>query len=304
MTLVTGWRVLRLGWLNFWRNRGLSLSATVVLAFTLVVVLFFLFLNGVLGATSRELRSRFDMIITFSDEIPQEQIDDLQRTLAARSETREVHFVSKDEAAARFQKFPFLTDRTKQAVAPDHNPLPRSLEIKANDPSKLDALQALLGQTPWQEIIRSNSYPKNQNLIKKLAGFDRTLSTAGIIASLVFLGISLVVVINTIRLTIFARREEIEIMRLVGANNIFIRLPFVVEGVLYGLIAAFLAVGLTWIVVEKIGPTLNQYLDVIQLNLTALFLDRLPLLIGLELLIGLSVAVFASLISIQRYLKH
>lgn len=304
MNLVTWYRVIRLGWHNYWRNRGLSLSATLILTLTLVVVLIFLFVNGVLSATSREMRSRFDMIITFHDSASQEQIDTLQRVLAARPGTQEVRFVSKEEAGERFKNFPFLTEKTKEALTEANNPLPRSLEVKASDPTELDALKALLAESPWKEMIRSNSYRVNQELIKKLANFDRALTTAGIVASIVFLTISLVVVMNTIRLTIFARREEIEIMRLVGANNIFIRLPFVVEAIIYGVTAAFLAIGATWLVIQKIGPPLNNYLDVIELDLKSVFIDRLPLLIGLELIIGLSVAIFGSLVSIQRYLKH
>lgn len=304
MNALTLVRVTRLGWLNYWRNRGLSLSATLILTLTLVIMSIFLFINGVLSATSQEIQSRFDMIVTFHDSAPQEQIDELQKLLAARPDTREVKYISKDEAIARFADFPFLSARTKQAISSDNNPLPRSLEIKATDPTELDALEGLLAVSPWQELIRSNSYGTNQDLIKKLSSFGRALRTAGITLSVIFLVISLVVVINTIRLTIFARREEIEIMRLVGANNIFIRMPFVVEGILYGALASLLAVGATWLAVRKIGPALNQYLDVIQVDLTALFLDRLPSLIVYELIIGLGVAIFASLISIQRYLKR
>lgn len=304
MNFVTLGRVIRLGWLNYWRNRGLSISATLVMTLTLMIVLIFLFINGVLSATSQEMRSRFDMIITFHDTASQEQIDDLQQLLAARPETREVTYVSKEEASARFQNFPFLTDRTKQAISGDNNPLPRSLEIRTTETSELDDLEAIVAESPWKELIRSNSYGVNEDLIKKLSDFDRALTTAGIVLSLVFLAISFVVVINTIRLTIFARREEIEIMRLVGANNIFIRMPFVVEGILYGMVAATAALIATWLVVQQIGPVLNRYLDVIEVDLTALFISRLPLLIIIELALGLGLAVFASLISIQRYLKR
>lgn len=304
MNFVTLGRVIRLGWLNYWRNRGLSISATLVMTLTLMIVLIFLFINGVLSATSQEMRSRFDMIITFHDTASQEQIDDLQQLLATRPETREVTYVSKEEASARFQNFPFLTDRTKQAISGDNNPLPRSLEIRTTETSELDDLEAIVAESPWKELIRSNSYGVNEDLIKKLSDFDRALTTAGIVLSLVFLAISFVVVINTIRLTIFARREEIEIMRLVGANNIFIRMPFVVEGILYGMVAATAALIATWLVVQQIGPVLNRYLDVIEVDLTALFISRLPLLIIIELALGLGLAVFASLISIQRYLKR
>ncbi len=303
MSMITLVRILKLGWANYWRNRGLSISATLVLTLTLIIVLIFFLLNSILAATSREVRSKIDLVVTFDDEVPQERIDDLQKLLAAKSETKAVQFISKADALERFQDLPGVSDRTKNLLSPDNNPLPRSLEIKATSPDRLEAISRLLSASPWQEIVRKNSYLTNKETIQKIDRFERAVSTAGLVLSLIFIVISLIVVINTIRLAIFARREEIEIMRLVGANNVFIRSPFIVEGIMYGLVATGLAITIVWLSINQLGELINRYLAEIDVDVVRLFSDQLPLLIIVELVLGLGVTIFASLISLQRYLR-
>lgn len=303
MSFLTMFRVLKLGWLNYWRNKGLSLSATLILTLTLFIVVIFILLNIMLSAAAEDIRSKIDLIVTFDDQVPAEQIDNLQGLLAIRPEVKAVTLVSKEAALLRFQELPGVSDRTKQLVTAENNPLPRSLEIKVTDPDKLEQISTLLSQSPWKEMIRRNSYLTNKDTIQKLSRFERAVLATGIGLSVAFVIISLVVVINTVRLAIFARHKEVEIMRLVGANNIFIRIPFMVEGVLYGLIASLLALGLTWLVLKNATGLIDRYLAEINVDLLDVFTGYLPLLVMVELVIGLGVAVFAALVSIQRYLK-
>lgn len=303
MSLLTILRVLKLGWFNYWRNKGLSLSATLILTLTLFIVVIFLILNIVLSAAATEIRSKIDLVVTFDDEVPAEQIDNLQALLAIRPEVKEVKLITKETALERFQDLPGVSERTKQLVTPENNPLPRSLEIKVTDPNKLEHISGILTQSPWKEIIRRNSYLTNKDTIQKLSRFETAVLTTGVSLSVAFVIISLIVVINTVRLAIFARHKEVEIMRLVGANNIFIRIPFMVEGFLYGLIASLLALGLSWFVLQNATGLIDRYLAEINIDLLMVFTSHLPLVIVIELIIGLGVAVFASLVSIQRYLK-
>lgn len=304
MALVTVMRIFKLGLTNYWRNRGLSLSATLILTLTLFIVVIFALLNTILTTASEEIREKIDLAVTFDDEIQEDQIISLQKVLAARSDVREVRLVTKEEALVRFQELPGVSDRTKGLVTPENNPLPRSLEVKTGAPEQLGAVSDLLAEPPWKDIIRRNSYVTNRETIERISQYERAVMLAGIALSLTFVGISLIVVINTIRLAIFARREEIEIMRLVGANNAFIRIPFVIEGILYGLFAAALALGAAWLVALRLGEFMGQFLAEIALDLPALFLAQLPTLIATELAIGLGVGILASLVSVQRYLHR
>jgi cell division transport system permease protein len=304
MRPITLVRVLKLGWANYWRNRGLSISASLILMLTLLIVLFFVIVNSLLGATSVKIRDKFDMQIRFDDAISEEQIKSLQDTLATRPETREVHYVDKEEARLRFQNIPGVSERTKQLITPESNPLRRSLEVKTSTPADLEKIDTLLHTAPWSDIVYNNSYAVNKATIQKLSRFERGVTTAGIILSIIFIAISMIVVMNTIRLAIFARREEIEIMRLVGANNIFIRIPFVVEAILYGIVAAALAVGAMWLIIDNFGGLLKPYLGEIDVDLIELFQNQLPTMVVIVLFLGCGLAVVASLLSIQRYLKR
>ncbi len=304
MKLITFWRVLKLGWNNYWRNRGLSISATLIVTLTLVTVSSFFLARGVLQATSAKIHDKIDVKVTFDDQVAETDIQALKKVIADRPEAKEVQFVTKEEAAARFHGLSGVSQETKDLVTKDNNPLPRSLEIKATTPEGLGVINLILNQQPWKDIVRRNSYDTNREDIQKITRFERGLTFAGLVLSIIFALISLVVVINTIRLAIFARREEIEIMRLVGANNIFIRIPFVVEAILYALAAAVLAMLATWGAVYQLGPILRPFLGEIDFNLLTMYTAQLPLLIALELGVGLGLAIFASLFSIQRYMKR
>lgn len=304
MRLISLIRVIKLGWANYWRNRGLSISASLILMLTLLIVLFFFIVNSLLGATSAKIRDKFDMQIRFDDAVPEEQIQELRELLAARPDTREVNYVDKEEARQRFQNIPGVSERTKQLVTPESNPLRRSLEVKTSAPDDLEKIDTLLHTEPWQSLVYNNSYAVNKATIQKLSRFERGVTTAGIGLSIIFIAISMIVVMNTIRLAIFARREEIEIMRLVGANNVFIRIPFVVEAILYGIVAAALALGAMGLIVKNFGGLLKPYLGEIDVDLSELFNAQLPAMIVIVLVMGCGLAIFASLISIQRYLKR
>ena len=304
MRPITLLRVMKLGWANYWRNRGLSISASLILMLTLLIVLFFFLINSILAATSVKIHDKFDMEIRFDDTVSEQQITDLQQVLATRPETRGVHYVNKDEALQRFQSIPGVSERTKQLVTPERNPLRRSLEVKTASPADLETIDGLLHMDPWQGIVYSNSYAVNKATIQKLSRFEKGVTTAGIILSIIFIAISMIVVMNTIRLAIFARREEIEIMRLVGANNVFIRIPFVIEAILYGIVAAALALGAMWLIIRNFGGLLKPYLGEIDVDLIHLFTNQLPMMVTIVLIMGCALAIFASLISIQRYLRR
>lgn len=304
MKIATFGRVLKLGSNNYWRNRGLSFSTTLVLALTLFVILLFILINSVLVASSNKIHDKIDIEVTFDDQVLDAQIRNLQAILAARPDVKEVHYVSKEEALARFYNLPGVSPQTKQLVTSDSNPLPRSLEIKAVDPSDLSGINDVLDEPTWKDIIRKNSYLSNKDTISSLLKVERGIMSAGIILSIILILISLIVVMNTIRLTIFARREEIEIMRLVGASKVFIWIPFVVEAILYGLAATLIVFLVAWFLIHQFGQRLAPYLGQIDFDLVGLFMTNLPKLILTELAFGLGLSVFASLLSIRRYLKN
>jgi cell division transport system permease protein len=296
-------RVSKLGVTNFWRNRWLSLAATLVMTLTLLIISIFLILTLVINKTTDSIRSKMDISVYFNDTTSTDQIIEIQRELAARSDVTEVKYISKSEALENFKAQQQGKD-IANLISPEENPLPRSLEVKALQPEDLDAIAQYAGQDQWKPIIHSISYQENKIVINRLIGFTNFIKKMGWIFSVVFVIISIMVILNTIRLTIFTRRDEIEIMRLVGASDTFIKVPFIIEGLIYAVLATIIATIIIKTGVVFIGPMMEHYLGLdLSSKMLGFFSSSFLGIIGLELLIGIIIGIGCSLFSIRKYVK-
>lgn len=302
MSFRTLGRIIKLGFLNFWRNKWLSLAATLVMTLTILTISIFLILTLVINSTTQAIREKIDLTVTFNDSAKEEQILGLQNLLSSRSDTKMVKYISKDEAYENWLKLQ-TSEKVKNLVTRDNNPLPRSLQVKASNPESLESIANFISGPDYQEMVRTISYQKNKHLIERLISITKFVKKIGWILSATFVAISILVILNTIRLTIFTRREEIEIMRLVGANNSFIRIPFLIEGLLYGFLATLLATFALWLGIYLISPVISQYLGEVNLNLMGFFTNYLPYIILLELSTGTIIGIACSLVSVQRHIR-
>ncbi len=248
------------------------------------------------------VKDRLDFSIFITEVATQQEIQNLQTTLANRSDVKSVKLISKEEALQNFKNYP-ISEETKKLVTSEDNPLPRSLKVQPQDPTSLAQLQQYLQASPYKVIISNTSLDIDQQVVNKLLGMTHIIKIVGWGTSIFFIILSLLVIISAVRLTIFTRKDEIEIMRLVGANNIFVKVPFVVEGFLYGLIAAIISIVFLGIILKVVSPTITNYFagssfdlgNFLQVNFikTALF----------QLLAGVGVGVLATLYSVQKYVK-
>lgn len=296
-------RIFKLGLTNFWRNKWLSLASTLVMTLTLLIITLFVVMTIVIGKTTDRIKAKMDITVYFKDSATTDEISDLQQNLASRSDVKEVHYVSKEEALQIWDEQQ-KNLRIKELITPEENPLPRSLAIKAQDPAQLNEIANFLSSDTYQPIIHQISYEENKQIIDKLLAITSFIKKVGGIFSVVFILISILVILNTIRLAIFSRREEIEIMRLVGASDRFIRVPFVIEGTVYGVLACFLAIILMWLGILAMTPLINKYLGVsVSENMRSFFLARFALVFFMQFIVGILVGIGSSLFSIRQYLK-
>lgn len=296
-------RIFKLGLTNFWRNRWLSLAATLVMTLTLLIIGIFIILTSVVNKTTESIREKIDISVYFNDSASTDQIIELRNEVTTRSDVKEVRYVSKDDALAEFLAQQQGKDVAK-LISPEENPLPRSLEIKANQAEDLDQIANFVSQEQFAPMIHNVSYQDNKTVINRLIGFTTFIKRMGWIFSIIFIIISILVILNTIRLTIFTRKDEIEIMRLVGANDVFIKVPFILEGFLYGLIATIIASIIIRLGVVFITPMMSQYLGLdISKKMLGFFSGSFLGIIGLELLIGIIIGIGCSLFSIRKYVK-
>lgn len=296
-------RIVKLGLTNFWRNRWLSFAATLIMTLTLLIISFFVISNLAVAKETKAIRSRIDVSVYFNETASTNQIIDLQKNLASRSDVKTVTYISKEDALLVCQKNPTC----KKALATNttnENSLPRSLEIKANKAEDLQAIADYLKNDSLVSIVHNISYKDNKIIIDKLIAITSFTKEFGLLLCTVFILISISVIINTVRLTIFTRKDEIEIMRLVGANDAFIRIPFIVEGFLYGIIATFLSIAIVWVSLAVISPRVEFYLGLVTSQaMMAFFVNNFWLMFFMELFVGVVIGICCSLISIRKHLR-
>ncbi len=317
-------RIIKLGLINFWRNWWLSMAASLMIMLTLLTMGTFGILSIFANSTAEGIKDRIDLAVYFYENATEDQIKELQYQLANRSDVKSVHYVSKDEALAEWQQRS-VTAKIKQLINKDKNPLPRNLQIKPSDPESIDAIASFVQTEQYKPYIRKITYEETKEPIEKLIRITHFIRRLGWVVSGFLLVISLIVILNTIRLTIFTRRDEIEIMRLVGANNAFIRIPFSVEAVLYGVVGALLAYLAVCQVMAAYGTKVAAYFaDVAVAGSTSYFYLINPYFDGvlsgkgfgfagsfihlwqlglLQLAIGILFSVCCSMLAMRRYLR-
>jgi cell division transport system permease protein len=303
--MIQFWRIIASGFRNFLRNAWLSSAATAVMTVTLTLILVSAFLSSALNATVKGIVNKIDLSIYLNDNITPEQTQELQKRLQGLENVESVRFISKADAEEIFRRQnpgdPTLLEGLKQA----EGALPASFQVKTKDqnPQKLEQIVHFTERPDVKPMVAKLSYQdQRKETIDKIIRVANVLRTVGLIASSIFLVISVLIIFNTIRMAIFTRRNEIEIMRLVGATNWFIRGPFVFEGALYGIIAAGIATALGYTLLAAAGGRLAIFLG--DVGSTVAFFKAYPVLVLVsELLLGVIIGTISSLLAMTRYLK-
>lgn len=296
-------RIVKLGLINFWRNRWLSFAATLIMTMTLLIISFFVVSTLAVGRTTNSIRERMDMSIYFNETVSVEQIADFQKELASREDVKQVKYVSKDDALENCKENPQCAKAIAYADL-NKNPLPRSLEVKASEPEMLQEIAEFAKDGQYKSYIRSVSYQQNQATIERLIAITAFMKEFGLLICAIFILISILVSLNTIGLTIFSRKDEIEIMRLVGANDAFIKVPFIIEGFLQGFLATIISMGSVWLAIVVLIPRIRHYLGAVTTDrMVDFFWNHFGLMLTLELAVGVAIGIICSLISIRKQLK-
>lgn len=302
MNLETFKRVIKLGFTNFYRNGWLSFVTSLVMSLSLIIIATFAIFNLVINVTSDNIKQKIDVSVFFYDSVKDEQIDLIKKNLEKRSDVSNVEFITKEKALEIWQEIS-VDEKIKDSITAEDNPLPRSLEVRSNDPENLEDIANFLNRDEYSEMIRKITYQEDKDIIQRLNSIIKFSRKLGIGLSLVFVVISILVILNTIKLNIITRSTEIEIMRLVGANNLFIRVPFFVEGVLYGILASIISMSIIGFGLNLVTPFVNNYLGDVSINLSSYFSQNFIIIMLLLLITSIMISVICGFISIQRYLR-
>lgn len=301
MNLVTLKRVIKMSLISFWRNSWLSLTGTLVMTITLVIISFFCILSITVNKTAATLKDKIDITVYFKDEATDDQIKQVQELLRTRSDVKTVAFIDKEQAKERFLSMKHFSTDLSTIFTVDENPLPRSLEIKPVQAENTENLFNYLKDPSFTPLIKKISYEDNKVVIDRLIKLTSFFTKTGLVMSIIFAIISVMIIFNTLKLAIFSRREQIEIMHLVGATDIFVKFPFIVEGMLYGFLATIFASLLVYFGYLIISPALNNYLSGVDLGLQFFIGSNFLLIIFGQLFVGLFLGAICSWIATRRY---
>jgi len=302
MIKITLIRILKSGWINFWRNKWLSIATISIMVLTIFVMSSLVVIN-VLGRTILEnLQDKIDVSVYLKPEVEEPEIAKIRSDLMFLDEVRSVEYISSDEALNKFkekhQDNPVLMQSLQEIGS---NPLQPSLNIKAQLASQYESIVKFLEQGKYKDMIDKINYQQNRELIERLLRFSSTVQRIGILISLILALIAGLVTFNTIRLAMYNWREEISVMRLVGAGDWYIRGPFLIEGMLYGILAAFFTLLIFYPLLYFLSPKITSFVpgsDIFywfKINFWGVFL--------FQIIIGVLLGGLSSLVAIRRYLK-
>ena len=280
-------------WQGFWRNAAMSLAATATMTLMLMLLAgFFILQNGLLAGLSF-VEQKVEVVADLSVTASEAEITDLQARIAALPEVRDVTYVTRDEALARFRASRTAQGQEDLTKYLDANPLHASLEVKLRNPSDYSAVTDALRADPAVERVQNST-----DLVNRVLTVTDFLRTAGVVILAIIGAIVLFIIINTIRLAVVARSDEIEIMRLVGASDAFIRWPFVFEGALVGLIGAAITLGTIAVSAGPLNAFLYDFFRVLPIRVDALTREVAVLVIGS----GVGLGVVGAFVSVRTYL--
>ncbi len=300
-------RVMSAGFTNFYRNGFVSLASVLVMTVTLFVIGSVLFLSAALNASLEEIKSKVDVNVYFQTGAPEAEILTLAESLRALPEVKEVEYRSREQALESFRKRHEGDELTLQALneLPD-NPLGAVLNVRAEEPSQYEGIARFLeGDSALssgnRRIIDEVNFYDNKAAIDKLTRLIDSAETLGFALTLVLIIVSIIIAFNTIRLAIYISREEISVMRLVGASNKYIRGPFVVSGILYGASAALLTLAAFYPLTYYVGDAAANFFSGLQLfkYYLAHFGEFLLIILGSGIVLG----AVSSFLAVRRYLN-
>lgn len=284
---------IRRAWQGFWRNGLMSIAATATMTFMLLLLGGFWIVQSGLSAGLQYVEQKVQVIAYLKDDVTQDQVNGAMTDLQQMPEVKQAVYISKDDALARFRANLAERGQPDLTGSLDTNPLPASIEVYLVDPTDFAAVVARLDGSPGVDRVDDV-----QQLVDRVTTVTAVIRTGGIIA-LVLVGLTvLFIIVNTIRLAVTSRAEEIEIMRLVGASDAFIRWPFIFEGALVGLLGALVTLLILAVAADPLSSLMLGFFRVLPLEFGSLVRDVAVLV----LVTGVGLGVLGSYVSVRSYL--
>ena len=298
-------RISRSGFINFWRNGVVSVASIFVMITTLLVIGSLILASAFLTSSLDNIKNKFDISVSFKIDVPETDVLHLKDLMEKLPEVKSVGYVSREQELSNFSERHKDNSLIMQSVAEVGNPFGARLNIRAKDPSQYESIARFLGNTDQSSgfdkaIIDQVTFKKD--IVDRLVRIIDAIQKVGLVASIALILMSILVTFNTISLTIYSTREEIGVMRLVGASNNFVRGPFMIEGMIAGAISSVVALVMMYpITLWLKGATDGVYGGI---DLASYYASNFIQIFSILLLSGIALGFVSSYLAIARYLKR
>ena len=303
---LTTKRVMRYGVAGFVRNGFVSLAAILIMTLTLFVIAWLIIGSAALNSTLKSLQEKVDVTVYFTTGASEAQITDVQSQLKALPEVASVTYITREQALETFKERHKNDQLTMQALDElDDNPLGAALEIRAKETSQYESIAKYLsaqqtsGTGPSTALDKGNFF-QNKTAIDRLTNIIQTSRNLAFVLATVMVLASVLIAFNTIRLAIYTARDEIGVMNLVGAAHWYVRGPFMVAGVLYGVVSGVVVLLLLYPITIWLGPGSERFLG--NFNVFTYFTSSFPMIFLVVMLSGVALGALSSYLAVRRYL--
>lgn len=305
--MITLARITHTGTVNFIRNASLAIAAMAVMVVTLTIILFSIITNATFTNTIEQITDKIDISVYLKDSVNESQAQTLVGQLKGLENVERVQYLSKDDVFERYTKQNAGNEDLLSAINETSNPLPATILVKPKDLNRINDIKTFLSQPDILKFQSDDpSYSGDRKAaIDKITHATNVLREIGVVAVATFTVISALIIFNTIQMAIFNRRDEIQIMRLLGASTTYIRGPFVVESIIYGILSAVISV----LIINAAFVATSSALQASSLGLLDIgyannyFGTHFLWLLTAQLAIGIIIGAASSIIATRRYLK-
>ncbi len=297
-------RIFRSGFISFWRHGVVSLASVLAIIITLVVVGSLLLGSAYLDSTLESFKQKVDISISFKTDAAEDEILSIKNTLASLPEVKLVDYISRDKELADFTIRHQDNAVITQSLEEVGNPFGARLNVSAKDPSQYESIVRFLDNSENSTNFNKSVIDQitfKQDIINRLIKLVNITREVGFAVSLVLILMSILVTFNTISLAIYISREEIAVMRLVGASNTYVTGPFIIEGAIAGIFSSIVAMGLLYPISLWITNTTKGAYNGI--NLLAYYVDNFAQIFLILLVVGVALGVISSYLAARQYLK-
>jgi cell division transport system permease protein len=294
-------KIFKSGWVNLKRQGFLTLATSIVIFISVVLgTALFIFQGGVSFLTEA-IKDKIDISVYFNEQVSREEILKIREEVEKLNEVNKVNYVSPEEAYENFIKTHENDPYMESLEAIEINPFLPSLVIQTKEPAQYKVISEFFKKEEYTSLVYEIDDYKRGTIIERISGLSNGIRNIGIFLTLFLSFIAIVVTLNTLRVSIFSQKEEIEIMRLVGAKNSFIRGPFLIQGIMCGFFAAIFCFILFFLILFLLKTnleTLFMGFDVFKFYQKNIFIILL-----LQLLIGIGLGLISSFFAVRKYLK-